>query len=444
MFNILFIVVECLRADHVSAYGYERKTTPNIDELAKRGALARKAVTQSSFTVASAASILTGVYPEVHGAIGFYDRLPSHLVTLPEYLSRYGFHTTCFEGMNAFSGPWGLGRGFNRVESFKQEKQKRGLDRARADEISSSFVDYITHSKASDQPFFSLLWFAETHDPRLTPEAERRYFGKSDGSNVRLDQYDGAIRYIDQYIGRILEALDKSSLLGDTFIVVTGDHGDVFDEHYWMEGRLIADLLYRLPVFNFKRILTRNGYVGHIGIPPYEEVIHVPLIMKFPQDKYKGEVEGQMELIDLFPTTLDLLNLKTEKITLQGRSIIPDLKGNQNGKKVVFTYTKPLYSSALFTCARDNEFKFVKVYPPDINIKNISADRRLFITSRIWSGEKVFKVGTSEKQDFSKEYPERLQALRGELLLWRERNRTLKEKLRLYKAISRVKVSNQI
>ena len=436
--NVLFIVIDCLRADHVSAYGYERNTTLNLDKLAKRGVLARNAFTQSTFTVASAASILTGVYPEVHHAIGFYDRLPSYLVTLPEYLSRYGFDTTCFEGMHAFAGPWGLGRGFNKVESsFGQEEQTGEFARARADEICSRFVDYIS-SRSNDRPFFSILWFAELHDPQIVPEEERQYFRKSDGSIVRLDQYDSALRYVDQYIGKILGALDENRLLDDTFIVVTGDHGDVFDEHFWFEGHLIADFLYKLSLPFFRKILTRNGYLDHLGIPPFEGVIHVPLILKFPENKYNGEIKGLIELIDLFPTTLDLLNLKTKSL-FQGRSIIPDLEDNQNGKKIVFTYTKPYRSGALFTCARGNEFKFVKIYPPNINIKNISSNPKQFIAHRIWSGEKLFKVDTSEKQDFSKEYPEHLHALKRELLLSRKKNKTFKEKIRLHKAISRVK-----
>lgn len=434
--NVLFIVIDCLRADHVSAYGYERKTTPNLDNLAKRGVLVRNAFTQSTYTVTSAASILTGVYPEVHGAVGFYDKPSSYLVTLPEYLSRYGFDTICFEGTSAFSGPWGLGRGFNRVESFKQERQKRELDRAKADEIYSRFVDYIT-SRSNDRPFFSILWFAELHDPDLVPEEERRYFGKSEGNKVRVDQYDSALRYVDHYIRKILEVLEESGLFDDTFIVVTGDHGDVFDEHYWFEDRLIANFLHKLPFF--KKILTRNGYLDHISVPPFEGVIHVPLILKFPENKYKGEITGLVELMDLFPTTLDLLNLKTKRILFQGRSIIPDLEDNQNGKKIVFSYTKADRSSALFTCARDNEFKFVKIYPPGINIKNILTYPKQFIACRIWSGEKLFKVDTSEKQDFSKEYPEHLQALKNELLLWRKKNKTFKEKIRIHKVMSRVK-----
>jgi arylsulfatase A-like enzyme len=437
--NVLFIVIDCLRADHCSCYGYERETTPSIDNLAKEGVLARRAVTQSTFTVASAASMLTSLYPEVHGAIGFRDRFPGHLVTLPDYLSRYGFDTVCFEGMNAFSGPWGLGRGFNMIESFKQEKQSRKLDRARADEICCKFVEFVADHECSERPFFALIWFGEAHDPSLVPEEQGRYFQKSKANAGRMDQYDGAIRYVDHYIGEIVQSLYDHRLLDSTFIVVTGDHGDIFDEHYWLEGRLIADLVYRLPLSRAKRVLDRNGYLDHLGVLPYEGVIRVPLIFRFPQNRYKGEIGGLTELLDLFPTTLDLLKLKVAKGSLQGRSIIPDLEGRHNRKQVAFTHTKPTKYDATFTCATDDEWKFVEICRPEASLRNMLGRPKSFLANTMWSSERLLKVGTSEKKDFSREYPGRLQTLKEELELWRRSNRRRKEGMRLSKAISRVK-----
>ena len=152
MYNVLFIVVDCLRAKSCFCYGYERDTTPNIDKLANEGAIARRAITQSSFTLASAASMLTGTYPEVHGAIGFYDRVSGYTTMLPEYLVDQGFETTCFAGMNFFTGPWGLDRGFNRIDFLEADKQKRQSGQARADEISMEFIHYIS---SVSRPFFS-------------------------------------------------------------------------------------------------------------------------------------------------------------------------------------------------------------------------------------------------------------------------------------------------
>jgi len=439
--SVLFIVIDCLRADHVSAYGYDRKTTPNIDELTKKGVIARRAITQSTYTVASAASMLTSVYPEVHGAIGFHDRLSDYPVTLPQYLSERGFDTACFEGMCAFSGPQKLERGFKTVYSFEPEKQRRGLLRASADEICSRFIDYIGRNESRNSPFFALLWFAEAHDPLFVPEEHRRYYRQSDGGISRIDQYDSAIRYVDYYIGEILEALDAKGLLDGTLIAITADHGEVFDEHYWLEGKPVADLLCKFPILGVRRLLSRNGFLDHLGIPPYEGVINVPLIIKFPRDRYKGVTLGLVELIDLFPTTLDSLNLDMARdlMQIQGKSIVPDLEGNLEGKRVAFTYTKPYHNGAAFTGVTNDEFKFVKSFPPNTSLKNISANPKVFIANRMWDLERLFKVGTSEKRDFGKECPEDLQALKRELLVWREKNATLREKLRLSKAVSRIR-----
>jgi arylsulfatase A-like enzyme len=400
--------------------------------------VAHRAATQSSFTLASAASMLTGTYPEVHGAIEFYDKVSSYTLTLPEYLSQYGFDTTCFAGMNFFTGPWGLGRGFNKTDYLEPEKQKRQSKQARADEISDGFIHYIETVK---QPFFSLLWFFDLHPPSITPEEYRDYFNNSETGNERIDRYDSELKYIDYHIGRIFEALCDNKMLDNTFIAITGDHGEVFNEHYMFENRLSGRLAYRLPVL--KKVITRNGYLDHLGIPPWDELLRVPLIMKFPGKEEGHQINSQLELIDLFPTVLDVLGLKAKGIYLQGKSINQQLKsgGIEDEGRIVFSYTKPTKASALFTCAMNNEYKLIKIFPPDISVMNIKASPKTFAAGRMMAGEMMLKVGTDEKRDFSNDHSENLYTLRKELLTWRMKNEILREKLKLTGKKSQMKLS---
>jgi arylsulfatase A-like enzyme len=436
LLNILLIVVDCLRADHVSAYGYKRQTTPNIDKLAKRGVLFKRAYTQSTFTLTSATSILTGLYPEVHGVLRFQDKISDDAITLPRLLRRNGFDTSCFQGMNYFSPPWGLADvGFNKSNFLQQEKAKRKCRLATCDEIYYKFSSYVKDTGT----FFSLIWFFDLHGAYgrfLMPEKDMCYLKKS--QNARVNGYDSELKYVDRFIGRIMQDLSYNGLAGDTLVIVTSDHGDIFDEHYLFEGNLMADSLYKFHYFKSK--LSRNGYLNHLGVLPYEEVIHVPLIMKFPKDKYKGEIDGQVELIDIFPTILQLLKRKRKNFFIQGRNLIPLLDNNLKGKKFVYCYTKPWDSRALFTCVKDARFKFIKIYPPEAHIKSFRKDPKSFIVSQILAGEKFFETITSEKVDVSNKYPFRRNLLRWNLLNWRGKNRTLREKIRIKNVTHRLKI----
>ena len=90
MYNVVLMVIDCLRADHVSSYDYPRQTTPNIDALSRKGLLLKNAYTQSTFTLASAATLLTGLYPETHNVLTFNDKLPGDFPTLPRVLQQHG------------------------------------------------------------------------------------------------------------------------------------------------------------------------------------------------------------------------------------------------------------------------------------------------------------------------------------------------------------------
>lgn len=422
MYNVVLMVIDCLRADHVSSYGYPRQTTPNIDALSRKGLLLKNAYTQSTFTLTSAATLLTGLYPETHNVLTFNDKLPGDFPTLPRILQLHGYATACFPGMGFFSSPWGLNNvGFQSVvltDDEAEEKRKGTCDRIR-----ESFIRYLDDVK---KPFFSLLWFFDLHasfDGIPIPIGEK--YRDDEPSRGRIDRYDSALAYVDRNIGVILEALEERGFLDETLIIVTSDHGDLFDEHQLLEGSRFEGLLSKVP--GLGRKLGDRDYRGHLGVIPYDEVTHIPLIMKPPSGGSWCAYEGNVGLIDLFPTILGRLDSGGEEYLVQGRDILSTGEGDPEGGRVVFCSTKPFDWNALMTCARDDEFKLVKVFPPRVNLSNLKSKPRKFLVDHLLGGDRLYRCAVDEINDVSVEYPEQKKRLLLLLEEWRRENARFRE-----------------
>jgi len=268
--NVLIVMMDTLRPDHLSSYGYERRTSPNLDELARQGVLFEQAFATSSWTLPSHASILTGQYPHEHGAeTARYDgRYP----TLPEVLRDRGYRTAAFSAnLFWFTRQRGFGRGFLRFEDSFQSAADVALHtvygrlykswvwphfsdgnipaRRLASDINESFLAWLGNDRS--RPFFAFLNYFEPHGPYLPPQPFRHRFSKKENPGGELhgilkghrqhlspeqlqgeiDAYDGAIAYMDHAFGKLLARLRLQGLDKDTIIVVTSDHGDGFEEH---------------------------------------------------------------------------------------------------------------------------------------------------------------------------------------------------------------------
>lgn len=367
----LIYIIDCLRHDHVSASGYPRETTPNIDALAQDGIRYENCLTPSTWTRPTSVSLLTGTYPPTHGTRHRSDLFPTELTSLPESLSEAGFETLGVSTMGNVSDTVGHARGFDTFRNLYREDaivRKRsntstaneqllneGRDRIalpRAEDVTDSLVPAMN----TDDDLFSFAWTIDPHLPFDPPETHREfldadYDGPVDGSFESLpddptpadlerlrDLYDCEISYVDDQFGAVVDALRDRDMYDDSLIVVLGDHGEAFYEH---------------------------GTLFH-GNVPYEEVLHVPLVVKPPVDVQSepGVVSDVVSLVDLFPTILDVLGVENPPETLQGRVVPPF--GEATDGEPVFSETQLRDFEPAYYSVRTDRWKYIETRRPSL------------------------------------------------------------------------------
>lgn len=290
--NIVLILVDTLRADHLGSYGYHRPTSPNLDRFAAENLKFSRAIAASPWTSPSVASIFSGLYPSAHGVADHTGKgksnqisryasvLSDEILTLAEALQSSGYATSAVIGNPWISESLGFAQGFDHFVT---------LNRRPAAEVSVAGLELI--AKASE-PYFLYLHYMDPHEPYRIAQSETTLAGGIDppwGWSYPKDvlpeiaKYDRAIRSLDAEIGALFGALQKQGSWLETVVVFVGDHGQQFREH---------------------------GAHGH-GYTVHTEETHVPLFIKAPG--LSGEVETTVSTIDLYATLLDFANLEIPK-----------------------------------------------------------------------------------------------------------------------------------
>ncbi len=319
--NIIFIVLDTVRADHLSAYGYQRPTTPNLDRLARRGVLFENAIAPTSWTLASHASMFTGLLPHQNGA-DWWLPLPPGPRTMAEALHSDGYETAGFvANFNYCQKGWGIGRGFG-VYRDDSESLRRNLAGTL---VGTSIIqpayetfcrfDYLKRQDAREtnqqvfrwlrrppaDPYFLFINYFDTHVPYLTQPPYDHRFGKLSNRLVHklfkdlqgpdparditpaerdhlMAAYDNCLAFLDAQVGRLLDDLEKSPEGRNTIVIVTSDHGEAFGE---------------------------QDFYSH-GYNLYRELLHVPLIIAGPGVPKDLRISHLVRIRDLFSTVLDL------------------------------------------------------------------------------------------------------------------------------------------
>lgn len=320
--NIIVVLVDALRHDRLGVYGNTRNLTPTIDAMAREGTVFRRAYSQSSWTNASVASLMTSRYQSQHGVINFKSKLQPDEVAMAEILAAAGYATGGFSASRGISRDGGFAQGFAKWENLAmKESPIRTGDwvPARADEVAGRALDWLDTVPAS-KPTLLYLHFMEPHIPfdpspeavaKLVKEEDRSLHQRVNGHvrfsrvfpisahmlGVIQDFYDAEVLSLDLSLEKLFAELSARGFLENSIVVITSDHGEEFREH---------------------------DDIGH-GMTLFEEVIRVPLIITRSEGGSKGrgpsEVNELVSAVDVAPTLLELAGVDVP-IAFEGQSLV--------------------------------------------------------------------------------------------------------------------------
>lgn len=326
--NVILISLDTLRADHLGCYGYPKNTSPNIDLLAQEGALFSQTFAHAPGTYPSHWSIMTALFPNNHYYYYHLDHFynPS-LLTLADFLREEGYATSAFTGGAGVSARLGFSQGFDSYFEYKGS----GVEQESLEDLYTKTQKWLQACK--NRKFFLFLHTYEIHDPYIPPDEFRqkiseeklkwnkaqlqRIFNWPRGRFKHLNEkerdnlvvlYDGEIRYTDErLIKPLVGYLKEAGLYDQTMIILTSDHGEEFYEH--------------------------KGW-GH-STSLYNELLNVPLIIKFPHAKYRSQKISQIvRSVDIVPTIMDTLDIQVSGYEFDGESLVSLLSGKEKKDRV--------------------------------------------------------------------------------------------------------------
>jgi arylsulfatase A-like enzyme len=348
--NVLLIVWDTVRADHLSLYGYGRRTTPWLEEFAREATVYERATAASNFTLPTHASIFTGKYPRNHGAICFPPGksvgvpLARRHRTMAEILSSQGYLSMAVvanagyvrkdfgldQGFAVFDSRWPLEcvpDGDDHADQYLRRRVRQLLDRwgwatrydqrtRRGDEITDEGLKLIEEAQRRQRPFFLFLNYMDAHMPRIPPPPFNRLFSAHPpvaskqysqliarvvGSGQPLTpserealtaQYDRALAYLDSELRRLVDRLKQLGAYDQTLLILTADHGEALGEDNWLDHPRSLE----------------------------EHQVWIPLLVRYPDRRDGGRVKRRVSQVDLLPTVLDALGIPAPE-ALDGRSL---------------------------------------------------------------------------------------------------------------------------
>jgi arylsulfatase A-like enzyme len=339
--DIVFILVDALRADRLGCYGCKRALTPEMDRIAAEGVLVERTTSQAPWTQPSVATIFTSLYPAVHGVGMEYTTstdegartqvLSDDWVTFAEALQQGGYETAAF-----IANPWmtsasGFGQGFGLYDDRDVATEMSGA------QINDKIRQWLGHRKGG-RPLFLYIHYMDVHGPYWAPEevlepllaevenlkrrkdlvGEQKELGYLAGTTKKyknqarhkalegtkeywVARYEAGVRYADMHVGELREILQAAGVWEESLVIVTADHGEeLLDHGRWNHG------------FNL-----------------YEEQLHVPLFLRWkPRLRQGSRVTDRVQLIDIMPTLLDLAGLPGPD-GMQGASMVGLLAGER-------------------------------------------------------------------------------------------------------------------
>jgi arylsulfatase A-like enzyme len=335
-YNVVLVLIDTLRADHTSLYGYDRETTPNTEDFAGESIVFENARSQASCTYPSANSILTSRHP-----INFLAQptksmgIPDYIESIAEILDSNGYETVAISGSpividkaNSVNGQGGYGPGFDQFEICKCEGEGCLWEfKPHAACINQKTSEFLGQREDKEKPLFLYLHYMDTHGPYYPPGEDSIVFGShytgdrdpadlgvlpnklekmifSGGAEVDLasndlqhliDLYDDELRYFDGKWRELIVELKSFDLWDDSIVIVVSDHGEEFMDHQ-----------------SIKHCHTL-----------YDSEIRTPFILRLPGGAFSGRVNHLVENLDIVPTVLDYLGIDAREYGFDGLSLRP-------------------------------------------------------------------------------------------------------------------------
>ena len=309
--NIILIIVDTVRVDHLGCYGYQKNTSPNIDRFASDGLLFENCYAQGAETWGSVASILTGFLPH-ETKIFNTRRVPDKIPMISESLQRIGYKTIAVVSNYVLQKKWGWDQGFTIYDDIQNDRELvRAIPERIAERSTERAIELL--EQFYKDPLFMWIHYQDPHGPYTPPGRFAELFTNPDqkprelrvnqselgnggipsyqklGSNRDyyhyVSQYDGEIRYTDENIKHLIDALKKNGMYDNSLLLFTSDHGEEMGEH--------------------------NNFFVH-GSSLYNSLTHVPLIIKYGTE-LTGRRKEFVQLLDVVPTLTETVGLDVDQ-----------------------------------------------------------------------------------------------------------------------------------
>ncbi|UCG33485.1 MAG: sulfatase [Phycisphaerales bacterium] len=415
--NVCIFLIDTLRADRLNVYGYDRHvTSPHMDALARSGVVFEQAYSPAPWTLPSVASLMTSQFPCEHGLVETRQAFAEHVETLPEHLKSIGFTTIGLYANTMVSPAFGFGEGYDfYCESLYNEGAQ--IAEARRLYAGRPFFLYVHNYEPHNPEYFAPAHTPGFRDVPLSVRARmsqhyRKYraavwgdyeagrpAGSTDVRSVQAEHvqafvrmlddynelYDAAVRKADDRMGSVIDALKRRGEWNSTLFILLSDHGEeMYDHGGWSHDQSV-----------------------------YEEMVRVPLIVKFPRNQYAGtRVREVVSLVDVMPTVLDVIGQADRPTEARGASLRPliETRGRQPAGAMVVP------------AMRHNVMSTYPYWQERIGDLNVVVRQDEW--KAIWNVEKasteLYDLSTDprEQRNVAAEHPERAEAMRRTAEQW--------------------------
>jgi arylsulfatase A-like enzyme len=343
--NVIVYVIDCLRADHVGAYGYELPTTPEIDAFAQESVILEDLSSCAPWTKPSTACLFTSLLPIYHQARTVDDALAQERVTLAEAFRAAGYTTAAWVA-NPVIDPrvFFFNQGFDRwvdLRTFEERTTRTHANALESDaaDITAAVLPWLEAHR--DDTFFLYLHSLDLHfEYRARPPFDEMFVSEdSVGLERDRELYDNELAYNDREIGKLIARLKELDLYDDTVVFITSDHGEEFGEH---------------------------GATRH-GKTLYEQVLHIPGILKLPDSEHAGRRSAMLTSnLDVAPTLLQLAGIEPPAAFQGSRDVVAALgrPAEPSHRPVFAELVAPQHVSY---SVRDERYKYIRNLAPELS-----------------------------------------------------------------------------